>query len=222
MDDQFEQRTSRSDEGVLALIDAVFKDIFGLNDETASRMLKIIKNQGQWQDLKVSVRTLSGVAYRRLNDVINMAQQRRDDVLGDTEEFSDDFDQEPDKDPEQASWEQTNWDNDRVREGMSFVGYLLAELQYSDVDLRDPEKKQEIMRVMRAGDRQADQLITRAEKGQHQAQRQDIQQETDPRRINLRRKKQQLQKQIMAIDQQLGEPGEAQQQPGAQQQNSSL
>lgn len=217
----FEQRTSRSDEGVLALVDSVFKDIFGLKDETASRMLKIIKNQGEWQTLKVSVRTLSGVAYRRLNDVINMAQQR--DGLGDEDrdEFGNEFDdQEPEVDPERASWEQTNWDNDRVREGMSFVGYLLAELQYSDVDLRDPEKKQEITRLMRAGDRQADQLITRAEKGQHQAQRQDIQQETDPRRISLQRKKQQLQKQIVAIDQQLGEPGV--QQPGVQQQQPAL
>ncbi|KKL91276.1 hypothetical protein LCGC14_1896320 [marine sediment metagenome] len=206
--DQFEKRTSRSDEGVLALIDAVFKDIFGLNDETASRIMKMIKNQGQWQDLKVSVRTLSGVAYRRLNDVINMAQQR--DGIGDTEEFSDDFDQEPDKDPEQASWEQTNWDNDRVREGMSFVGYLLAELQYSDADLRDPQKKQEITRLMRAGPAQADQLITRAEKDQSRNLRQAVQQETDPQRINLQRKKQQLQKQIAQIDQQLGEPGEVQ------------
>ena len=214
MNDQFEQRTSRSDEGVLALIDAVFKDIFGLNDETASRILKIIKNQGQWQDLKVSVRTLSGVAYRRLNDVINMARQQ--DGYGDTgDEFSDEeFGGEEfanGHEHETPSWD----DNHVAREGMSFVGYLLAELQYSDVDLRDPEKKQEILRVMRAGDRQAPQLITRAEKSQGQEQRQDIQQETDPRRISLQRKKQQLQKQIVAIDQQLGEPGT--QQPAQQQ-----
>ncbi len=209
MDDRFEIRTSRSDEGVIALIDAVFKDIFGLSDETASRMLKIIKNQGQWQDLKVSVRTLSGVAYRRLNDVINMARQKVggededqefDDELGDEEFNSNGYDH--DEGPE--------WDNNRVREGMNFIGYLLAELQYSDVDLRDPQKKQEITRLMRAGDVQADQLITRAEKDQTRDQRQDIQQETDPRRVNLQRKKQQLQKQIAQIDQQLGEPGEVQ------------
>ncbi len=221
MNDQFEQRTSRSDEGVLALIDAVFKDIFGLNDETASRILKIIKNQGQWQDLKVSVRTLSGVAYRRLNDVINMARQK--DGYG--EEDPELSDEGPEFGSEEVAngheHELSGWDDNQfAREGMSFVGYLLAELQYSDVDLRDPEKKQEITRLMRAGDRQADQLITHAEKGQRQAQRQDIQQETDPRRINLQRKKQQLQKQIVAIDQQLGEPGV--QQPGVQQQQSAL
>lgn len=207
----FEQRTSRSDEGVLALVDSVFKDIFGLKDETASRMLKIIKNQGEWQTLKVSVRTLSGVAYRRLNDVINMARQR--DGLGDEDrEFGDDEfgDQEPDVNPEQASWEQTNWDNNRVREGMNFIGYLLAELQYSDEDLRDPQKKQEIMRLMRSNDAQAEQLLNRAERDQTKSLRQNIQQETDPRRVNLQRKKQQLQKQIEQIEQELGQTEQGQ------------
>jgi len=215
---ELEQRTSRSDEGLLALIDSVFKEIFGLSDETASRMHKIIKNQGEWQNLKVAVRSLSGVAYRRLNDVITMAQQKagRDEEFGDESEFDDES--EFGDESEFANGhehEMSNWDDNRTaREGMSFIGYLLTELQYSDVDLRDPQKKQEIMRVMRAGDRQAPQLITRAEKSQGQEQRQDIQQETDPRRLSLQRKKQQLQKQIAAIDQQLGEPGA--QQPGAQ------
>lgn len=206
----FETRTSRSDEGVLALIDAVFKDIFGLNDETASRIMKMIKNQGQWQDLKVSVRSLTGVAYRRLNDVINMARQKAG--YDDDDEEGSEFDDEesPEFSNDYQDGPEPSWEAERAQEGMSFIGYLLAELQYSDADLRDPQKKQEITRLMRAGPAQADQLITRAEKDQSRNLRQAVQQETDPQRINLQRKKQQLQKQIAMIDQKLGEPGPGQ------------
>ncbi len=87
---------------------------------------------------------------------------------------------------------------------MTFAGYLLTELQYSDEDLRDPAKKQEIMRMMRAGPGQAEQLIARGEKDQKSNNRQAIQQEKDPRRAGLIRKKQGLQRQIMMINQELG------------------
>lgn len=192
-------RTSRSDEGILALANSVFKNIFGLTDETTSRMIRIIKNQGQFQDLKISVRTLSGVAHRRLNDVINMAQQKTHDVDV-TDEFVDgervDVDQEDE-----------TWGVDETNEAMTFAGYLLNELQYSDEDLRDPIKRQEIMRMMRAGDAQAAQLKTRGERDQKQDLRQEIQQERDPQKVNLMRKRQQLQRQIAMINKELGEPG---------------
>ena len=210
-------RTSRSDEGILELTNAVFKDIFDLSDETTSRIIRIIRNQGQWFDLKNSVRTLSGVAHRRLNDVINMARSAPTDVQADApdengeQEFSDngEFDRDDD------------FGNDRIDnnerpayENMTFVGYLINELQYTDDDLRDPAKKSEIMRMMRAGDNQAQQLVTRGEKEQKQDQRQEIQQEKDPQKAGLRRRRLALQRQLAQIDQQLEEPGTEQQQTG--------
>ncbi len=211
-------RTSRSDEGILELTNAVFKDIFDLTDETTSRIIRIIRNQGQWFDLKNSIRTLSGVAHRRLNDVINMARQAATDVQADElpdengeQEFSDheEFDNNGYGNERYASSEH---EERPAYENMTFVGYLINELQYSDQDLRDPAKKSEIMRMMRAGDNQAQQLVNRGEKEQKQNQRQEIQQETDPKKAGLRRKRLALQRQIAQIDQQLEEPGTEQQQ----------
>ena len=198
-------RTSRSDEGIMALANSVFKNIFGLTDETSARMMKIIRNQGQFQDLKNTVRTMSGVAHRRLNDVINMAQQKEQDVDPESDDFLDGEDArfQPDADIDRGD----DWEFGRTNEAMSFAGYLLTELQYSDEDLRDPQKRQEIMRMMRAGDAQADQLKTRGERDQKQDQRQAIQQEKDPRRSTLLRKRQQLQRQILMINKELGEAG---------------
>jgi len=193
-------RTSRSDEGILALTNSVFKHIFGLSDETTSRMVKIVKNQGQWQDLKISVRTLSGVAHRRLNDVVNMAQQKH----GDEDEPETDDLNLGDLDNLDDTEQPADWEFDQ-RESMTFAGYLLTELQYSDEDLRDPQRRSEIMRMMRAGDTQAEQLKKRGERDQSQDQRLEIQQETDPQRTTLLRKRQQLQKQIFLINKELGE-----------------
>jgi len=205
-------RTSRSDEGILALTDSVFKDIFGLEPETVDRIKKIIRNQGQWQDLKIAVRTMSGVAHRRLNDVINMAQQRRTDSV-DSDEY--DGDEHGDNDNEEFMGandrpefgaQERDYESDRgMRENLTFTNYLLAELQYSDQDLRDPAKKQDIMRLMRAGDGQAQQLVNRGEREQKRERRLEVTQETDPRRASLRRRKLSLQKQMLKLDKELGE-----------------
>lgn len=198
-------RTSRSDEGILALVTAVHKYVFGLTDETTSRILKIIQNHGQWQDLKGSVRSLPGVAYRRLNDVINMIQGRGDPVPNDG------FDSEHENEVD-LNKHDFDVDHDKempMGERMTFVGFLLNELQYSDEDLRDPQKKQEIMRLMRSGDRQAPQLIQRAERDQKQDTRQEVQQETDPRKITLRRQKMRLEQQLALINKQLGDETES-------------
>lgn len=215
------QRTSRSDEGIIALTDAVFKDVFGLNDETISRMRRMIRNQGQWQDLKIAIRTMSGVAHRRLNDVISMAQQRAGVDMEDFgDESEDDFGDESRDESRDGSRDDLGADFDRakvdhqedrsgqfdrgMRENkMTFIGYLLTELQYSDEDLRDPAKKQEIMRMMRSGDAQAEQLVTRSDREKKREQRMEIQQETDPRKSSLRRRKQTLQRQIVGIDDEL-------------------
>ena len=196
-------RTSRSDAGIRALANSIFKNILGLNDETASRLLKIIRNQGQWQDLMVNVRTLSGIAHRRLNDVINMAQDKDMDI-DPSDEFYDENGAEDEDGVEDIA---SPWGDDMPAEAMTFAGFLLTELQYTDQDLRDPMRKQEILRIIRAGDDQAAQLKTRGERDQKQDQRQEIQQEKDPQRINLLRTRQQLQRRIAQINQKLGEPG---------------
>lgn len=217
-------RTSRSDEGILSLTNSVLQHILGLNDETRSRILKIVRNQGQWQDLKVAVRSLSGVAHRRLNDVVNMAQDANPATSpeGETEferESGFNKEHEPghyDTEFHGHSGERTapgtRYEFEEVRETMTFAGYLLNELQYDEDDLRDPQKKQEIMRMMRANDAQAKQLQDRAERENKQDRRQEVAQEQDPQRAQLLRKRQNLQQQIARIDQQL------EQQQGNQQQ----
>jgi len=192
-------RTSRSDEGIIALTDAVFKDVFGLNDETISRMRRMIRNQGQWQDLKIAIRTMRGVAHRRLNDVINMAQQRAGTDMGDDfgDESGDEFGDESrdeSRDDLGAEFDRAKHDHQEDRSGqfdrgmrenkMTFIGYLLTELQYSDEDLRDPAKKQEIMRMMRSGDAEAEQLVTRSDRNKKREQRMEIQHETTQERLH--------------------------------------
>jgi hypothetical protein len=207
-------RTSRSDEGILSLTNAVLNDVFGLNDETKSRILKIIRNQGQWQDLKLAIRQMPGVAHRRLNDVINMARQATTDVEAarDAEEHGEEgfnrqhepgeFDTEGHGHRGRPSG--GKFEFEEVREGkVSFAGYLLNELTYDDEDLRDPQKKQDIMRMMRANDAQAEQLKNRAEREQKQSNRQEVTQETDPQRKTLIRKRNQLRQQLAAVEQQL-------------------
>ena len=207
-------RTSRSDEGILSLTNSVLNDIFGLNDETKSRILKIIRNQGQWQDLKLAIRQMPGVAHRRLNDVINMARQATTDVEAarDAEEHGEigfNREHEPGQfDTElhgqRGRPEGNKFEFEEVRESkMSFAGYLLNELTYDDEDLRDPQKKQDIMRMMRANDAQAEQLKNRAEREQKQSNRQEVTQETDPQRKTLIRKRNQLRQQLAAVEQQL-------------------
>ena len=66
-----QSRSSRSDEGLMALTRAIFKQILGLSEQTTERMIGIIKNTGQFQDMKLAIRTMSGVSHRRLNDIID-------------------------------------------------------------------------------------------------------------------------------------------------------
>jgi hypothetical protein len=216
-------RTSRSDEGILALTNSVLHDILGLRDETRSLILKIIRNQGQWQDLKIAVRQMPGVAHRRLNDVINMSRQTvgvdREDGFDDEEdgtedELGDKFGtREMDvrrEDPMKYEFQER-----RMRENkkVTFAGYLLNEVTYDETDLRDPAKQRDIQRLMRAGDDQAQQLIDRANRDQGQADRREVTQEQDPQRAQLMRRKQNLLKQVAEIDQQLSsKPGMQQQQ----------
>lgn len=96
-------------------------------------------------------------------------------------------------------------DQFRIKEGHSpsFIDFMLMELQLTDQDLRDPEKKHEIMRLMRAGDQQAQQLVQRAEREKIRDQRTAIQQEKDPRKAALLRRRQMMMKQLQKLDTQL-------------------
>ncbi len=200
-------RTSRSDEGVLALTNSVFQHVLGLNDETRSRMLKIIRNQGQWQDLKLSLRQLSGVAYRRLNDVINMAADANPSTAPEDEREGFNPQHEPneyDHEGHGHTDRALKQEFEEYQEGKtSFAGFLLNELTYDEEDLRDPEQKQDIMRMMRASDDQAQQLAKKGNREQKQDQRQEITQEKDPQKSQLLRKKQTLLRQVAMIDAQL-------------------
>jgi hypothetical protein len=220
-DSTFRSRTSRSDEGILSLTNAVFQHVLGLKDETRSRILKIIRNQGQWQDLKVSIRQLSGVAHRRLNDVINMAQDANPATRPENDTTGKGFNpqHEPGAYDSEGHGHQrdagSRFEFEEVRENTgSFAEYLLSEVTYDDEDLRDPSQKQDIMRMMRAGDSQADQLVNRADREQKQDRRQEIAKEQDPQRAQLLRKRQNLMQQINRIDLQLKQgTGNEQQQP---------
>lgn len=194
-----DSRYNRSDAGIMALTHAVLVDIFGLSDDTSQRVIKIIRNQGELQNLKQNLRGLSGMTYRRLNHVIDLVREERHTP----EEYIDDI-ESSEEDGFQSRFVDSVDDVDVVRaESLSFVGYLLNELQYDVDDLRDPEKRQEITRLMRSPDSQAASLAQKAARQQKQEQRQAIQKETDPKRAALQRKKMNLQKQLQQIDQQL-------------------
>ena len=209
-------RYSRSDKGTTALAKSIFQDILGLNASTSERLFSIIKNQGQLQDMKLAIRTMSGVSHRRLNDIIDRMDRLDTDPArtsaGIDDDHDHDHDDHDDHDHEMIDRE-TALDQEEAPVRESFASYLLSELQYDDEDLRDPEKKQEIMRLMRAGDAQADQLVKRGTQKQKQDARQEIQQETDPRKSNLRRKRQRLTKQITMIDKDLGDKTETDTEP---------
>ena len=128
-------RTSRSDEGILALVNSVLQDVLGLNEETRSRMIKIIRNQGQWFDLKNTIRKLPSVAHRRLNDVINMSRSATTDVDTRNGESDNEFvDQEQEGQYDEEGRRPQYGESQKV----TFAGYLINELQYTDADLRDP------------------------------------------------------------------------------------
>lgn len=181
-------RTSRSDAGIISLTRSLLHDVMGLDNETISKMMKIIRSQGQLQDLKVNLRSLNAVAYKRLNQVIDMIEKDRKETREQKGEKEAPKDEKEQKDMKE-----------------SFLGYLLNELQFDADTLRDPDKKQDIMRLARASDTQADAMTQRMERDKKREVRQDVQQEKDPRRAQLKRKKMALLNQIEKIDDQLAQ-----------------
>lgn len=192
-----DNRFSRSDKGILNLTKSIFTELLGLSPDTSLKLFRIIRSQGEYQDMKNSIRGMSAVSHRRLNDAIAMHKQLDEPIQHDRGG-------EDDLDEPSVSDAEVDFDDESNNVKESFGVFLLRELQYTADDLRDPQKKQEIMRLMRAGDAQAEQMIKRSQREQKQSQRQDVAQEQDPQRVSLMRKKLNLQKQIQQIDKQLG------------------
>lgn len=190
-------RRSRSDAGVLALTKALMKDVFGLNDDTISKVVKVIRNSGQLQDLKVSMRSINSVAYKRLNQVIDTIEEdkKKKDEPADRNEASDKKDSAKKK--------------EQVAE--SFLGYLLNELQIDTERLRtDPETKQDVMRLARASDSQAQAMTQRMQRDKMRRDREAIQKADNPQKAQLLRKKMALQRQIEKLDDQIANMGNQQ------------
>lgn len=190
-------RRSRSDAGVLALTKALMKDVFGLNDDTISKVVKVIRNSGQLQDLKVSMRSINSVAYKRLNQVIDTIEEdkKKKDEPADRNEASDKKDSAKKK--------------EQVAE--SFLGYLLNELQIDAEKLRtDPETKQDVMRLARASDSQAQAMTQRMQRDKMRRDREAIQKADNPQKAQLLRKKMALQRQIEKLDDQIANMGNQQ------------
>lgn len=190
-------RRSRSDAGVLALTKALMKDVFGLNDDTISKVVKVIRNSGQLQDLKVSMRSINSVAYKRLNQVIDTIEEdkKKKDEPADRNEASDKKDSAKKK--------------EQVAE--SFLGYLLNELQIDAERLRtDPETKQDVMRLARASDSQAQAMTQRMQRDKMRRDREAIQKADNPQKAQLLRKKMALQRQIEKLDDQIANMGNQQ------------
>lgn len=179
-------RMSRSDSGVIALTRAVMGDVLGLDNETISKVMKLIRSQGQLSNLKVNLRGLNAVAYKRLNQVIDLIEKDREE------------------DREQKGEEPTEDEPEKKEMKESFVGYLLNELQFDADSIRnDPETKQDVMRLARASDSQARTMTDKMQREKTRNMRTDMQQEQDPQRAALKRKKLALQNQIDKINQQL-------------------
>lgn len=194
-------RQSRSDAGVIALTRALMTEVLGLNSETISKVMKVVRNSGQLQDLKVNLRGMNSVAYKRLNQVIDMIET-------DKEAKQDEGEPKEEKKAEKPAKK----DNKKVNE--SFLGYLLNELQIDTDELRtDPDVKQDVMRLSRASDSQADAMTQRMQRDKMRKDRQEIQQagQDNPQKAQLLRKKMALKRQIDKIDDQLKQTGGEQQ-----------
>jgi len=176
-------RTSRSDAGVLALTRSIMTEVFGLSGATAGKLMKVIRSAGEYQTLKQSLRSMDSVAYRRINQVIEMLEKAEKDTEAD-DEFAD----------EEGNKENNNGEEMKTE---SFLGYLLNELQIdADRISSDPEVKQDVMRLARASGSQAEQMQKRMQRDKMRNTRQAIQQEEDPQ-------KQQIRRRIMNLEQQL-------------------
>ncbi len=174
-------RKSRSDAGILALTKAVLQNVMGLSPQTAGKVMKLIRNSGQLQDLKQNMRGMNSMAYRRLNQVVDV-------VIKDAQKKN----KGGKKDEEKAAQKKA------VNE--SFINYLLNELQMDSEAIRqDPEQKRDAIKLTRANDSQAASLEKRMGREKLQRDRKSIADETDPKKKAQRRQIMQREKQLQGL-----------------------
>lgn len=144
-------RLNRDDKGTTAFIKDFMRVVLGLSPETSGLIVQRIKKHGEWAPMKSNLRTLSGVIYKRFNTAIDMAEEQLENTDDGGEEEGEveqpvDFDKKQNdresddverKDDEAPVDFDKKENEDDVREGYTFMKYLLTELQL-DVDLDDP------------------------------------------------------------------------------------
>ena len=177
-------RKTRSDPGILALVRALMQEVLGLNADTTSKIMRIIRSSGQLQDMKQNMRSLNALAYRRLNHAIDIIEK-----------------QEKRETKKEEADEKNNNSKVAKKEEVkeSFINYLLNELQLDTGDIAtDPEVKQDALRLTRANPQQAASLEKRMRREKMQKDRKELQAEEDPRKKALRRSIMQREKQLQA------------------------
>lgn len=180
-------RKSRSDQGILALSRALLQNVMGLNAQTAAKVMKLIRNSGQLQDLKVNMRTMNSMAYRRLNQVIDVVIKDKQKKGKDGKQEADQNDQNGQKAEQKKAVNET------------FLEYLLTEVTLDSEAIRtDPEAKQDAIRLTRANDSQAMSIEKRMRREKIQKDRKDLASEEDPRKKALRRSIMSREKQLQA------------------------
>ncbi len=179
-------RKSRSDAGILALTKAVLQNVMGLSPQTAGKVMKLIRNSGQLQDLKQNMRGMNSMAYRRLNQVVDV-------VIKDAQKKNKGGKQDDEKAAQKKA----------VNE--SFINYLLNELQLDSEAIRtDPKAKQDAIKLTRANDSQAASLEKRMQREKIQSDRRAIADEQDPKKKQQRRQISQREKQLQNLKDEVG------------------
>ena len=120
------ERLSRSDKGVMALVHSFMKDGMGLSPKTITLVMKRIRDQGEFGNMKNHMRGLSGSTYKRINQAIDMAEEDTTKMSkGKPEEGDDDA---AEKDVE-AAVDQKPKEKPKAKEEVkeSFLHYLINE-----------------------------------------------------------------------------------------------
>ena len=178
-------RKSRSDAGILSLSRALLQNVMGLNAQTTAKVMKLIRNSGQLQDLKQNMRGMNSMAYRRINQVVDV-------VIKDAQKKNKGGKKEGNQDEEKAAQKKA------VNE--SFINYLLSEIQMDSETIRtDPQAKKDAIKLTRANDAQAVSLEKRMGREKLQRDRKSIADESDPKKKAQRRQIMQREKQLQGL-----------------------
>ena len=83
-----EERKGRSEPSIRAVQNSILRDLLGLSPETALRVKRIIRSQGEFAVMKRHLRDLSGTTWVRMNTVLDMAsldvdEERMPDEMAD-------------------------------------------------------------------------------------------------------------------------------------------